>query len=87
MQLNLYKHALYSFYLRMEAGADGATQQRAILRSTTSHFTWEKKIVLQIIQTWLLTHLSDGACYIDIESHISLIGQLSQPAEQGSDDC
>ena len=39
--LKLFKHALQSFYSKTKSSLDGATQQRAILRSSTSHFKWE----------------------------------------------
>ena len=29
---------------------DGATQQRALLRSSSSHFNWEQKVVIQVIK-------------------------------------
>ena len=49
--LKLFKHASQSFYSKTKAGVYGATQQRAILRSSTSHFQWEQKLVSQILKT------------------------------------
>ena len=49
--LKLFKLKLQSFYSKTKAGVDGATQQRAILRSSTSHFQWEQNLVSQILKT------------------------------------
>ena len=40
--LKLFKHASQSFYSKTKAGVDGVTQQKANLRSSTSHFQWEQ---------------------------------------------
>lgn len=49
--LKLFKHSTQSFYSKTKGGVDGATQQRAILRSATSHFAWEQKLVTQVLKT------------------------------------
>lgn len=49
--LKLFKHAIQSFYSKTKGGVDGATQQRAILRSATSHLQWEQKLVSQVLKT------------------------------------
>lgn len=45
----LFKHAIQSFYLKTKAGVDGTTQTRAMLRSSSSHFKWEQKLVSHVI--------------------------------------
>ena len=49
--LKLFKHASKSFYCKTKASVDGATEQRAILRCSTSHFKWEQKVVWQTLKT------------------------------------
>lgn len=49
--LKVFKHAMQSFYSKTKGGVDGATQQRAILRSSTSHLAWEQKLVSQVLKT------------------------------------
>lgn len=49
--LKLFKHASQSIYSKTKCGVDGATQQRAVLRSSTSSFKWEQKVVSQVLKT------------------------------------
>lgn len=49
--LKLFKHATQSFYSKTKGSVDGATQQRAVLSSFTSHMALEQKIVSQILKT------------------------------------
>lgn len=51
LPLKLFKHATQSFYSKTKGGVDGSTQQRAILRSPSSHLKWEQKIVSQVFKT------------------------------------
>lgn len=48
--LKLFKHSVQSFYSKTKAGVDGATQQRALLRSPSSHFAWEQKLLTQTLK-------------------------------------
>ena len=49
--LKLFKHAEQSFYSKTNGGVDGATQQRAVMRSSTSHLQCEQKLVSQVLKT------------------------------------
>lgn len=49
--LKLFKHVTQSFYSKTKGLVDGSTQQRALLRSATSHFRWEQKIVTEVLKT------------------------------------
>jgi len=49
--LKLFKHAAQSFYSKTKGGVDGASEMRANLRSPSSHFQWEQKLVSQTIKT------------------------------------
>lgn len=49
--LQLFKHATQVYYSKTKGGVDGATKQRAMLRSSTSHLKWEQKIVSQTLKT------------------------------------
>lgn len=49
--VKLFKHGTQTLYSKTKGGMDGATQQRAVLRSPTSHLKWEPKIVSQLIKT------------------------------------
>lgn len=49
--LNIFKRATQSVYSKTKSGVDGATHQRAIICSSTSHFQWEHKLVSQIVKT------------------------------------
>lgn len=49
--LKSFKHAAQSFYNKIKGGVDGATQQRAIIRSDISHLKWEQKIFPQMLKT------------------------------------
>lgn len=49
--LKLFKHATQCFYSKTKGGVDGAIQQRAILRCSTSHLKWEQKLVSQVFET------------------------------------
>lgn len=49
--LKLFKHATQSFYSKTRGGVDGATQQRAVLRSSGSHMQWEQKLICQVLKT------------------------------------
>ena len=49
--LKLFKHGAQSLYSKTKGGVDGSAQARSILRSSTSSFAWEQKLVSQTIQT------------------------------------
>jgi hypothetical protein len=49
--LKLFKHAAQSLYSKTKGGVDGSAQARSILRSSTSSFAWEQKIVSQTLKT------------------------------------
>lgn len=51
LPLKLFEHATQCFYSKAKGGLDGATQQRAILRCSTSHLRWKQKIVSQVFKT------------------------------------
>ena len=40
--LKLFKHSVQSFYSKTKGGVDGATQQRAVMRSSPSHLAWKQ---------------------------------------------
>ena len=66
--LKLFKHASQSLYSKTKSGVDGSAQSRAFLRSSTSSFKWEQKIVSQTIKTltvnsfiaWRMTQKTAG---------------------------
>jgi hypothetical protein len=49
--VRLFRHGIQSIYSRTKGGVDGSAQARAILRSPTSSFKWEQKIVSQTLKT------------------------------------
>lgn len=55
--LKLIKHAIQSFYSETKGGVNGASQQRAILRSSTFHLQWKQKMVTQVLKTVTLNEL------------------------------
>lgn len=46
----LFKHATQIFYFKKKAGVDGPTPYHEIMRSSTSQFKLEKKLVTQVIK-------------------------------------
>lgn len=51
LPLKLFKHVTQCFDSKTKGGVDGATQQRAVLQSKTSHLSWEQKMVSQFLKT------------------------------------
>lgn len=51
LPFKIFKHAAKTFYSNTKAGEDGATQFRAAIRSCTSYFKWEQKLVSQVLST------------------------------------
>ena len=79
--LKRYKHSSQSLYSKTKGGVDGATQERAMLRSSTSHFKWEQKLISQTIKTLAINGfialsifqrrdlLEDGASFRSLNSY------------------
>jgi hypothetical protein len=49
--VKIFRHGMQSLYSKTKGGVDGSAQARAILRSPTSSFKWEQKIVSQTMKT------------------------------------
>lgn len=49
--LKLFEHATKSFYSKTKDSLDGATQYRAVLRSSGSHLAWEQKLITNLVKT------------------------------------
>lgn len=52
--VRIFRHGLQFMYSKTKCGVDGAAQFRAGLRSSTSRFDWESKIVSQTLKTLIL---------------------------------
>jgi hypothetical protein len=51
ISLTLFCYEIYSIYSQTKGEVDGSAQARAILRSSTSSFRWERHIVSQTLKT------------------------------------